>query len=438
MGKRLIPVSESGGMRIESFVCPFCGALCDDIVVEVDGEIKVENACILGTRKIVGYTENRLLTPRIDGKKAMLNETIVKAAEIIVKARKPLLYGFSSTSCEAQSAGIELAELVGGVVDCTSSVCHGPTILAVQEVGMPSVTLGEVKNRADFVIYWGCNPMHAHPRHMSRYSVFQRGRFRRGRSDRRVVVVDVRATESTELADEFIQVAPNSDFEVLNAMRAILNSGECRGDSIGGVPKEELRKLVEQIKSCRFGVVFFGMGLTHTYGSWRNVEEAISLVRDLNRFTKFAIIPMRGHYNVAGFNEVCTWQTGYPYAVDFTRGYPWYNPGETDANSLLVAEDVDAMLIIASDPAAHFPRKSVEYMKRIPLIVIDPFESLTSKIADVVIPAAITGIEGEGSAYRMDGVPLRLRKLFDPPEGVLNDEEILRRIVGKVKELSKT
>ncbi len=423
--------------RVEAFVCPFCGALCDDIFVEIDKneEIKVENACILGTSKIRSRNHGRILKPRIDGRDVDMNEAIEKAAEILVSAKKPLLYGFSSTSCEAQSAGIELAELVGGVVDCTASVCHGPTILAVQEVGFPTVTLGEVKNRADLIIYWGCNPMNAHPRHMSRYSAFQSGRFRKGRLDRRVILVDVRPTESSRIVDEFIQIKPNSDFEIFNAMRAILNYGDCRGDVIGGIPKEDLVKLVEEMKSCQFGIIFFGMGLTHTYGSSGSIREAILLTRDLNRFTKFAIMPMRGHYNVTGFNEVCTWQTGYPYAVDFTRGYPWYNPGEIDSNSLLLAEDVDAMLVIAADPAAHFPKRSVDYMKKIPLIVIDPFESLTSTIADVVIPAAISGIEVEGTAYRMDGILIKLKKIFDPPEGVLSDEEILNKIIKKVKEI---
>ncbi|MHA2273369.1 MAG: hypothetical protein ACXACI_16040, partial [Candidatus Hodarchaeales archaeon] len=37
-------------------------------------------------------------------------------------------------------------------------------------------------NRSDLIIYWGANPIHAHPRHLSRYSLFPRGYFReRGR-----------------------------------------------------------------------------------------------------------------------------------------------------------------------------------------------------------------------------------------------------------------
>jgi formylmethanofuran dehydrogenase subunit B len=39
----------------------------------------------------------------------------------------------------------------------------------------------------------------------------------------------------------------------------------------------------------------------------------------------------------------------------------------------------------------------------------------------------------EGTAYRMDGVPLRLRKLIEPTH--LSDEEILSQILGKVREM---
>ncbi len=50
----------------------------------------------------------------------------------------------------------------------------------------------------------------------------------------------------------------------------------------------------------------------------------------------------------------------------------------------------------------------------------------------MVIPSAIVGIEVEGTAYRMDTVPIRMRKVMDPPEGILTDEEILKGILERV------
>jgi formylmethanofuran dehydrogenase subunit B len=38
-----------------------------------------------------------------------------------------------------------------------------------------------------------------------------------------------------------------------------------------------------------------------------------------------------------------------------------------------------------------------------------------------------------GTAYRMDHVPLPLKKVVDPPEGILTDEEILERILEKTR-----
>jgi formylmethanofuran dehydrogenase subunit B len=45
---------------------------------------------------------------------------------------------------------------------------------------------------------------------------------------------------------------------------------------------------------------------------------------------------------------------------------------------------------------------------------------------------ATAGIEGEGTAYRMDGVPLRLSKLLEPEEGVKPDAEILDMIIERI------
>ena len=84
--------------------------------------------------------------------------------------------------------GLELTEYIGAVIDNQATICHGPTVQAVQNVGYPLMSLGEVKNRADIIVYTGSNPMNTHPRHLARYTTFPRGWFRpRGRFDRKLV-----------------------------------------------------------------------------------------------------------------------------------------------------------------------------------------------------------------------------------------------------------
>jgi formylmethanofuran dehydrogenase subunit B len=425
----------------DDVVCPFCGCCCDDLRIEVEENriAKIENACVLGRAKFEAYRVDRHTTPvgLKDGvpRQMKLEEAVDWVAETLVRSRYPLLYGWSSTSCEAIKLGIELAEEVGGVCDNTTTVCHGPTILGVHDVGEVAATLGTVRHRADLVVYWGCNPVHAHPKHMARYTIFPRGRFVGGRSERRLVVVDPRRTETARLADVFVQIQSGSDYEVISALRMAVRNEEIEADVVGGVPVERIEELADLMTGCRFGILFFGLGLTMSDGKNRNIDAAISLVRDLNARTKFLIMPMRGHFNVSGANIVSTWQTGYPFAVDFSRGYPYYNPGETSAVDLLARGECDSALVVASDPVANFPRAAARNLVGVPLAVIDSHISATSTCACVTIPSALVGIEASGTTYRMDGVPLPLRKVVDPPEGVRTDEEILGAILRRVREL---
>ena len=428
----------------EDIVCPFCGTLCDDlkVIVENDKIVEVQNGCAIGTAKFFSSnpSEHRYTKPMIkkNGKleEVSWDEALEKAANLLAKAKRPISYGWSSTECDAQRKAVELMEICEGLLDNTASVCHGPSLLAIQDVGCPTSTLGEYKNRADLVIFWGSNPVHAHPRHMSRYSDFIRGYFRvDGHLDRTIIVVDPRNTHTAQIADLYIKVNPGEDYELFNAIRAILRGAELDHKEVAGVPIEKIKELVKLLKSCKFGVLFFGLGLTMSRGKHRNVDAGISLIRELNDHTKFLLTPMRGHYNVSGANIVFTWQTGYPFSLDFSKEYPRYNPGEFSAVDILKKDDFDVMLVVASDPASNFPKQAVMNMFKKPLIVIDPHKSPTSELADIVLPPAIAGIECEGGAYRMDKVPLRLRKVKNPPEGCLPDVEIVEKLIEKVKEI---
>ncbi len=423
---------------ITDVVCPFCGSLCDDLEVETDGTkiVKVKKACKLGKSKIMGHERIESPLIREDGKlrEATYEEAIERASQILSNSKRPLSYGWASTVCEAIEKGVHLLEEIGGVMDSTASVCHGPTVLAVQGVGAPGCTLGEVKNRADLVIFWGSNPVHAHPRHQARYSYNAKGFFSGGKEDRTLMVFDVRKTKTADKADEYVQIEPGSDYKIFSAMRTILSGNEDVVPSeVGGISKEKLIEIVDRMKKAKFGVIFGGLGLTQSRCRYKNLENVISLVDEINEHAKFTLIPMRGHYNIAGFGQVCAWETGYPFAVDFSRGYVWYNPGETTAVDVLNRKECDSFLVVAADPASNFPKGSVEHMKDIPVIQVDPYHNPTTEFADVVIPAAVAGVEAEGTAYRMDGIPLRVRKLVDVKYP--SDEEIFDKMLTKVKEL---
>jgi len=425
---------------VKHATCTFCGCVCDDMDLTVDVEqkriTKAENACILGKAWFREHGIEQRPFALIGGREATTAEGIEQAAQILARARFPLIYGLSDTTCEAQRVAVAIADMLGGTVDTTTSVCHGPSGIAFQGVGESTASLGEIKNRADMVVFWGGNPAEAHPRLFSRYAVTPKGMYiPNGRKDRTVVLVDVRRTLSTPVADIFVRVKPRSDFEVLWALRALVK-GRKVDPSIErrtGVSLAVLEDLVARMKSCRFGAFLFGMGLTMNRGRHFNSGALLALATDLNEFTHWVAKPVRGHGNVTGADNVLAWQTGFPFGVNFSRGYPRFNPGEFTTVDLLARGEADAVLILASDPAANFPKAAIEHLKRIPVITLDPKTTLTSQLARVAFTTATYGINVAGTVYRMDDVAITLRPAFESPYP--SDEQILTGIQDRVRAL---
>ena len=205
---------------VKDATCTFCGCVCDDMELHVDLDekriTKAKNACVLGRAWFAEHTIEDAPAAMIDGKEVTIEKAIEEAAQTLVKAKFPITYGLSDTTSEAQREAVAITDYVKGNIDTTTSVCHGPSGLAFQGVGESTSTLGEVKNRADLVIYWGGNPAESHPRHFGRYAVTPKGMFTpNGKKDRTVVLVDVRKTKSAGVADILIRPKPGKDFEVL-------------------------------------------------------------------------------------------------------------------------------------------------------------------------------------------------------------------------------
>jgi formylmethanofuran dehydrogenase subunit B len=338
-----------------------------------------------------------------------------------------LIWGLSRSSTAGQRAAVLLAEKIGASIDTTASVCHGPSIMAIQEVGESTCSLGEVRNRADLVMFWGADPAESHPRHFERYSVDAAGLFvPRGRADRHVIVIDHEATATSQLADTFVQIPRDADFEVIWAIRRLLRGIDLPASLDVGVQREQLQRLVAQMRSCRYGTVFFGLGLAQTSIGHKNVEALLRMVEDLNGFTRFTARRLRIPGDVTGADAVLCWLTGFPFAVNLARGYPRYNPGEYSANDLLERGEVDACLLVGSESCRELAPRARTALARIPTIALDYTNVEPAIEATVQITTAIYGIHAAGTAYRMDEVPIPLRRLV--PSSYPTDDKVLQAL----------
>src|SRR5215208_7274095 len=168
-----------------------------------------------------------------------------------------------------------------------------------------------------------------------------------------------------------------------------------------------------------------------TRGKHMNSAAALTLAAELNAFTKFVCMPMRGHGNVTGADVVLRYTTAYPFGINLSRGYPRFNPGEYSTIDLLVRGDNDATLVIGADPGATMPQPAIDHLTRTPTIVLDPKVTHTSRLSRVHITTAATGISAGGTVYRMDEIPLPLRPALKSPYPT--DEDVVRRITAAVK-----
>lgn len=422
-------------------VCPGCGCLCDDVSLTFDeGRITAfEPRCELGERWFQNHSAAEQPTTQLSGVTSEYTAAIQKAIRLLERADYPLIYGLSRSSSPGQRAAVALADRIGAAIDTTASMCHGPSIVALQEVGEVTSTLGEVRNRADLVIFWGCHPAASHPRHAERYSVFAKGRFTpKGRGSRRIVMIgdadkvaDWKLSPDGGEPDLIIPLPPDGDFELVTQLRALL-----RGNQLSGV-SEPVLKLMELMKNCRYGTVFFGLGLAgsrmwegqQTMNSGHiQVAGLLQLVAELNAVTRFTARRMRMQGDVSGADNVLLWQTGYPFAVDLSRGYPRYNPGEFSSNELLERQECDLCVLIGAETIPYFSQSARDYLRTIPTIVIDYPDAPLEFTPTVRFTTAVYGLHAKGTAYRMDNVPLPLRAM--QPSQYPTDEEVLSDLLA--------
>src|SRR5438477_11039755 len=205
---------------VEHVTCLGCGCACDDItvVVKQDRVAETRNACALGA---AWFGDGRIPQDvRVDGRAAPLERALGEAARMLGAAKRPLVYLAADLSCEAQREAVALSDRLGAMLDSiTAAAAAG--VLAAQRRGRAGATLGEIRQRADVIVFWGVDPVARYPRFATRYAVEPRGlEAPRGRGSRTVIAVDVGAGRGPADADARVEIAGGDEVDALGVMRA--------------------------------------------------------------------------------------------------------------------------------------------------------------------------------------------------------------------------
>jgi len=414
-------------IRRESIVCPGCGCLCDDLDVVLEGDrlVEVDNVCLWGVNRFLHTKKfhpkkdrGRLSDPQVrrQGRLETVSyeAALEQAAEVLSRARRPVVYGLTNLGSWAQAAALRLARGLKARLEPGDLAFQAPFYQNLTRQGFYWAPLEVIRDEADTVVYWGANPLHSCPRHLVRYAAFARGRFtERGVEDRQVAAVDICRTEMAKLCHLFIRVDPDEEAAFIDGVIAALTGGPDPGTRVKGT-----RRLADFFRRTGWGVIFCGRGVS--YGAPRLHDRLVRLAAALQGQTRLSLFPLSGDFNSAGLYHLLLQELGGAGAPDFGGGAePVLHTAPVDFR------EVDAVVVTGADLWWFLPEDQLRDLKarQVPLVVLSPFGNRTTGGAQVVFPVALAGVETAEVAYRMDGVPLILRQLV--PSCLPPDRQVL-------------
>jgi formylmethanofuran dehydrogenase subunit B len=314
-------------------------------------------------------------------------DLVERAADLLAASRFPLVYGLLRSTVEAQRAAVEVAELLGGALDVAGSWAGRQS--AFERVGALGASLGEIRSRADLLVFWGCDPLSGPPEGTHVYGP---------RPGRPQVFVSVGRSPRRAEVEPALSLEPERELSALLVLRAFIRGRRVEPDLAGALPLPALRRLADALRGASYAVIVHD-------GHDPEILEALSrLARDASRRTRTRLVPAISGGNAVGAANVLTWQTGFPGAVSFAEGHPTYGPREFTAEALLARPDVDGALLVGCDPETDLSpggRASLASLSLVQVGGASAGRGLTFATASFE--------ETPGTVFRSDGIALRKR-----------------------------
>ena len=414
----------SDAHQVEHVTCLGCGCGCDDITVAVQEGRIVEAiaACPIGRAWFGdGSVPSEVLR---SGKPAALEDALSEAANVLARSLGRLLvYLGPDVTTQAQRAAVSVADLLRATVDSATSEAAAGGLLAAQRRGRATATLGEIRNRGDVLLFWGVDPSQRYPRFLSRYALEPVGtQVPGGRAGRFAIAVNIGADKGSSGADLTITLEPSEEIAALSLMRAAVLERPTHD------PSPNLAKavgLVGRLTGARYSVVVHDAEPTAEPRNPLRAEGLIALVQALNGPTRAALSSLRAGGNRVGAESVLTWQTGYPFAVDHSRGYPRYLPGDRGLDRLARGGFTAALVV----GLPSLDEEAAAALGSIDTVAIGPRASQAPFTPRVAIDTGMASIHEAGTAYRMDEVPLSLRPPLTGQRSVVQTLQALTEAV---------
>ena len=322
----------------------------------------------------------------------------------------------------------------------------------------------------DCVLLWGSNARDAHP-------IWFHHLLKGIRNGARLYVMDPRRTSSAQWADVWLGLHVGSDIALSNAMaREIIHAGlhhpafianategfEAYRDSVEpytletgerltGVPADVIREAAHSYARAGNAMICWTLGITEHHDAVDNVLALINLSLLTGHVGKWGsgCNPLRGQNNVQGGGDMGAIPNKLPGFQDildpeirakFEAAWkvpiqPHYGLNLTEMLQAMGRGDLTALFVIGENPAqSDADGNHVEQVLKglDHLVVQEIVLTRTAQLADVVLPAAATWCEGEGTVTNSERRVQRVRKACDPPAGARDELWIITEIARRM------
>ena len=333
-----------------------------------------------------------------------------------------------------------------------------------------STTSYEEFEHTDVIICWGSNTQECHP---IIYNHMRRGM----KNGAKMVVIDPRKIDQAKRADKWLPVRVGTDIALANAMAHVIIDEALydksfveratenfeafrekvagyspeRAEKITGIPADDIREVARMYAKADKATLNWTLGITEHHNGLDGVFALINLGLLSGHVGKYGsgLNPLRGQNNVQGGGDmgalpnrlVGGWNWDDPEAQE-NFGRVWGAPippkvGKNQAEILdaMEAGEIRAMYVIGENPCqsdADENHSSKLFGNLDFLVVQDIFLTKTGRLADVVLPAAASWAESDGTFVNGERRVQRVRKAVEPPGEARPDEEILTAVANRM------
>ncbi|HSB54767.1 MAG TPA: hypothetical protein VLD58_10440 [Gemmatimonadales bacterium] len=395
-----MPASSPLSDQISNVACPFCGLVCDDLVIgQQSGRLTVlANGCPI-SRPAFEQTGGAA-EPRIKGRPASPADAIAEAARLLRAAHSPLISGLGTDVAGARAAA-SLADRIGATVDHMNSAAGMRNLMVLQDGGWIITTLSEVRNRADLLIIAGSDIAGQFPRFFERCIANQQTLFAEKRSCE-IIVLGKGLPDGVALPGPKPTVIPCDParlHEAAGVLRLLHNGGMPAAASAAGVPLETWKTLAERMKAARYGVLAWAAADFAFAHAELTVQALSELIKDFNRESRWSGLPLGGSEGDITADMVLLWQTGFATRTSYGQGHPEHDPYHLSGERMLARGEADVLLWVSSFNPARTPPDG-----KIPRVVLGHPAMTFAQEPEVFIPVGIPGVDHAGHLFRTDRV----------------------------------